>query len=269
MSEYWSGKVVLITGGSSGIGRSTAKCFVEAGAEVFICGRSAERLAQAKEAFKAKGQSIWTMAMDVSRVADCRGFVEEAVARWGRLDVVVNSAGVWLEGPTSDMTEEQWDQVVDINLKGTFFISRYAIPELIKTCGSIINIGSDAGLVGNAGSSIYCAAKGGVSLLTKSLALELAPLGVRVNAVCPADVSTPMLENQANLYGPEHREQYLKTLLGIYPQGQRARFITPEEVAGAIFYLTSPQAAAITGACLSMDFGLTSGYSPVKPLQPA
>jgi NAD(P)-dependent dehydrogenase (short-subunit alcohol dehydrogenase family) len=234
---------------------------------VLIGGRSEARLAQTKKEFDEAGLSIRTLAMDVSRVADCARFVAEAVALWSRVDVVVNSAGIWLEGTTASMTEEQWDQVMDVNLKGTFFISRYAIPELLKTKGCIINIGSDAGLVGNAGSSIYCASKGGVTLLTKALALEMAPWGVRVNAVCPADVNTPMLDNQANLYGQEHRDHYLRSLLEIYPQGRTARFITPEEVAGAIFYLASPQAAPITGTCLTVDFGLTAGYQPGTSLR--
>lgn len=262
MSE-WSGKTVLLTGGTSGIGRAAAARFLDAGATVFVGGRSESRLAETRREFAGYGGRIGTVVVDVSRVADCERFVAEAVSNTGRLDVVVNSAGVWLEGPSADTTERQWDHVVDVNLKGTFFVCRYAIPELARTRGCIVNIGSDAGLVGNAGSAVYCATKGGVTLLTRSLALELAPAGVRVNAVCPADVMTPMLENQARDYGGGDPERYLRTLLGNYPQGPEARFIRPDEVAEAVFYLASPKAAPITGACLSVDFGITAGYRPV------
>jgi NAD(P)-dependent dehydrogenase (short-subunit alcohol dehydrogenase family) len=125
--------------------------------------------------------------------------------------------------------------------------------------GVILNTASISGLVG-LGGSIYCASKGGVSLLTRSLALELAPRGVRVNAVCPNDVETPMLEGQARDYGGGDPRGYLDALLSKYPQGARARFIRPEEVAALVAYLASPEAAPITGACVPIDFGSTAGY---------
>ena len=129
------------------------------------------------------------------------------------------------------MTEADWDRVVDVNLKGTFFACSRAIPELKKTEGCIINLSSDAGVVGTPETAVYTASKGGVSLMTKSLALELAPYLVRVNAVCPADIMTPMLQYQADTYGGGDPEGYFKRLLASYSQGEKARFITPEEVA--------------------------------------
>jgi len=158
------------------------------------------------------------------------------------------------------MTEDQWDHTIGVNLKGTFFMCRYSIPYLEAQEGSIINIASDAGLVGNAGAAIYCASKGGVVLLTKSMALELAPRGVRVNAVCPADVDTPMIQFQADEFGGGDPEGYLKNLLSNYPQKQRARFIRPEEIAATVLFLASPGAAPITGAAIAVDFGTTAGY---------
>jgi NAD(P)-dependent dehydrogenase (short-subunit alcohol dehydrogenase family) len=137
---------------------------------------------------------------------------------------------------------------------------RYAIPHLERTEGCIVNLSSDAGLVGTAETAIYCASKGGVSLLTRSLALELAPKLVRVNAVCPNDVDTPMLAGQARDYGGGDPEGYLRALLAKYPQRERARFIRPEEVAALIAYLASPEAAPVTGACIPIDFGSTAGY---------
>ena len=158
------------------------------------------------------------------------------------------------------MTEEQWDRTVDVNLKGTFFCCRFAIPELKKTQGRIINLSSDAGVVGTPETAIYSASKGGVSLLTKALALELAPDLVGVNAVCPADVMTPMLEGQARDFGGGDEKGYLERLLTGYAQREKARFITPQEVAELIFYLASPLAAPITGALISIDFGTSAGY---------
>ena len=141
------------------------------------------------------------MSCDVTSVADIENLMAEAVGATGRIDVLVNTAGLWVEGPTEDMTEADWDRVVDVNLKGTFFACSRAIPELKKTEGCIINLSSDAGVVGTPETAIYTASKGGVSLMTKALAIELAPHLVRVNAVCPADIMTPMLQYQADTYG--------------------------------------------------------------------
>jgi NAD(P)-dependent dehydrogenase (short-subunit alcohol dehydrogenase family) len=174
--------------------------------------------------------------------------------------VLVTCAGVWVEGSSADMNEAEWDRVVDVNLKGTFFACRYAIPALERTRGSIINVASDAGLVGNAGAAIYSASKGGVVLLTRALALELAPRGVRVNAVCPADVDTPMLQTQAERYGRGNPQSYYDALLAKYPQKAHARFLNPEEVADAIVAIASPKLAPLTGAAIPLDFGMTAGY---------
>jgi NAD(P)-dependent dehydrogenase (short-subunit alcohol dehydrogenase family) len=246
-------RVVLITGGAGGIGRAAADRFASDGDTVVLADRSADALA-------AIGPPFHTVVADVSVVAECERMVSTTVERHGRLDVLVNCAGVWVEGPTAKTTEEEWDRTIDVNLKGTFFACRYAIPHLERTQGCIVNLSSDAGLVGSAGVAVYCASKGGVSLLTKALALELAPKGVRVNAVCPNDVDTPMLAGQARDYGGGDPEGYLQALLAKYPQGDRARFIRPEEVAGLIAYLASPEAAPITGACIPIDFGSTAGH---------
>ena len=259
MSANFSGKTVMITGAAGGIGAACARRFAEAGATLMLgdlngaalevlCGE----LASLTEAH--------AMTCDVTKVAECEALVAEAVAEAGRLDVLINTAGVWVEGVTETMTEEQWDRAIDVNLKGTFFCCRFAIPELKKTQGRIINLSSDAGVVGTPETAIYSASKGGVSLLTKALALELAPDLVGVNAVCPADVMTPMLEGQARDFGGGDEEGYFKRLLTGYAQGDKARFITPQEVAELIFYLASPLAAPITGALISIDFGTSAGY---------
>jgi NAD(P)-dependent dehydrogenase (short-subunit alcohol dehydrogenase family) len=246
-------RIVLITGGAGGIGRATGERFAAAGDTVILADRSADALA-------GLGSSSDTVVADITVVADCERMIGGTVERHGRLDVLVNCAGVWVEGPTSEMTEEQWDRTIDVNLKGTFFACRFAIPHLERTEGCIVNLSSDAGLVGTTETAIYTASKGGVSLLTRSLALELAPKGVRVNAVCPNDVDTPMLAGQARDHGGDDPEGYLAALLATYPQKGRSRFIRPDEIAALIVYLASPEAAPITGACIPIDFGSTAGY---------
>jgi NAD(P)-dependent dehydrogenase (short-subunit alcohol dehydrogenase family) len=251
---------VLITGGGGGMGRAIAASFLRDGDRVAIADISAEALIGAAAELGGSGATLDTLEVDIRRVEACERMVADTVARLGRLDVLVNAAGVWVEGPTAEMNEEQWDRTIDVNLKGTFFACRCAIPHLERTEGCIVNIGSDYGLVGGPGAAIYNASKGGVSLLTRSLALELAPKGVRCNAICPADVETPMLEAQARDYGGGDRAGYLNDLLANYPQRERARFIRPEEVAALVSYLASPGAAPMTGACIPLDFGVTAGY---------
>jgi NAD(P)-dependent dehydrogenase (short-subunit alcohol dehydrogenase family) len=251
---------VLITGGAGGMGRAIAAAFLEEGDAVAIADVSEEGLRAAVADVRAGDTTLEAITVDVRRVDECERMVAEAVERLGRLDVLVNAAGVWVEGPTAEMTEAQWDRTVDVNLKGTFFACRFAIPHLERTEGCIVNISSDYGLVGGPGAAIYNASKGGVSLLTRSLGLELAAKGVRCNAVCPADVDTPMLEGQARDYGGGDREGYLGALLANYPQKQRARFIRPDEVAALVRFLASAAAAPMTGACIPIDFGITAGY---------
>jgi NAD(P)-dependent dehydrogenase (short-subunit alcohol dehydrogenase family) len=255
-----SGRGVLITGGAGGMGRAIAAAFLDDGDAVAIADVSGEALLAAVADVRTEDTTLEAIQVDVRRVDECERMVTEGVERLGRLDVLVNAAGVWVEGPTATMSEEQWDRTIDVNLKGTFFACRFAIPHLERTEGCIVNISSDYGLVGGPGAAIYNASKGGVSLLTRSLGLELAPKGVRCNAVCPADVDTPMLEGQARDYGGGDREGYLDALLVNYPQKERARFIRPEEVAALVRYLASPAAAPMTGACIPIDFGITAGY---------
>lgn len=249
-------RVALITGGAGGIGRAIAMRFVGLGDTVVLADLSRESLKDAAGGIS----SVDTLIVDVTSVADCEAMVATTLARHGRLDVLVNAAGVWVEGPTAAMTEAEWDRTIDVNLKGTFFACRYALPHLERTQGCIVNISSDAGLGGNPGCAIYNASKFGVNGITKSLGLELAPLGVRVNAVCPADVDTPMLADQARVYGRGEEKRYLDELLAKYPAGPNARFIHPDEIAALVVFLASPEAAPITAACIPVEFGLTAGY---------
>lgn len=249
MNAAWTGKTVLVTGGASGIGRATAEAYAAAGANIAIADIAPTACPDTWEVIRC----------DVAKVSDCERAITQTVSRFGRLDVVVNAAGVWTEGESATMTEAQWDRVIDINLKGTFFICRFAIPHLEASGGQILNVASDAGLMGNAGAAIYCASKGGVVLLTKALALELAPSGVRINAICPCDVETPMLAYQAEKFGNGDPEAYVARLRAGYPQGAKQRFATAQEIASFIVAVSAPGLAPVTGAALSVDFGTTAG----------
>jgi NAD(P)-dependent dehydrogenase (short-subunit alcohol dehydrogenase family) len=249
-------RVALVTGGAGGIGRAIAERFLRDGDAVVLADVDAARLRAAAAAMP----DVATVQTDLTVVPECARMVGEVLAMHGVLDVLVNAAGVWVEGDSWEMTEEQWDRTVGVNLKGTFFASRYAIPELIRSEGCIVNISSDSGLGGNAGCAIYNASKFGVNGITKSLALELAPLGVRVNAVCPADVDTPMLYGQARDFGGGDEEGYLRSLLAKMPQGARARFIRPDEIASLVAFLASTEATPITGACVPVEWGVLAGY---------
>lgn len=255
-TDDWTGKTVLITGAAGGMGAAIAREFHAAGASLALVDIDNERLNILHTEFG--GRSLPLIA-DIAKVDRCKFAVDSTLERFGRIDVLINAAGVWVEGPSDTMTEEQWDRTVDINLKATFFMCRYAIPALEHSEGQIINIASDAGLMGNAGAAIYCASKGGVVNLTRALALELAPKGTRVNAICPCDVDTPMLAYQANTFGGGDPEAYLAKLRSIYPQGTRTRFAAPEEIAHFIFMIASPALKPLTGAALSIDFGTTAG----------
>jgi NAD(P)-dependent dehydrogenase (short-subunit alcohol dehydrogenase family) len=250
-------RVVLVTGGAGGIGTAVAERFLGLGDTVVLADVSVDGLAAAVAALPGAVRSVMA---DVRSVGDCDRMVAQAVGSGGRLDVLVNSAGVWVEGPSEEMTEEQWDRTIDVNLKGTFFASRAAIPHLVRSEGCIVNISSDSGIGGNPGCAIYNASKFGVNGLTASMGLELAPSGVRVNAVCPADVDTPMLAGQARDFGGGDERGYLDGLLAKYPAGPRARFVRPHEVAALVVFLASAEAAPITAASIPIEFGTTAGY---------
>lgn len=254
------GKAALISGGSSGVGLATAEVLLSEGYRVLITGRDESRLSRAKQTLGRAGGELHTHSSDVRQVSECNAAVEKSLDLFGRLDLLVNSAGVWIQGPAVESVERDWDDVIDTNLKGAFFMCVFAIPHLKRSQGSIVNVSSDGGIMGLDGAAIYSASKGGVNLLTKSLAVELAGDLVRVNAVCPADIDTPMTRKAMADYGPDDQQRYFAEMLSVYPQGARARLIEPGEVADLIAFLASDKAGAITGALFSIDFGVTAGY---------
>ena len=247
------GKVALVTGGTSGIGRETSILFARKGARVVVAGR---REIEGKETIdlirRAGGEGIFVRA-DVSRASEVKALVEKTVAAYGGLDYAFNNAGIeghWV--PIVEQTEDEWDQTIDINLKGTWLCLKYEIRRMLQQGrgGVIVNNASISGFIGSYGSATYAASKHGVLGLTKAAALEVARNGIRVNAVCPAAVETPMADR---LFGaPEVR----KKVLGFYPI---ARFGKPIEVAEAVLWMCSGAAGFMTGQSLVLDGGFLAG----------
>ena len=249
----FTGKRILVTGSSRGIGRTVADEFLSSGGRVAINGRTPE---STHEGIRALGDAaaLCTAPGDVGTLAGCRAVVEAAVEGLGGLDILINSAGVGDYAPFAETTEAMWDAAIDVNLKGTFFCSQLALDDLRAARGNIVNIASDAGLIGEAGLSAYCASKGGVVNLTRALAIELAP-DVRVNCVCPGYVDTDMVLRD----GIEQADDPVAHEQALIDYAPLKRIAHPAEIAKAIAYLASDDAIFVTGAALPIDGGTTAG----------
>jgi NAD(P)-dependent dehydrogenase (short-subunit alcohol dehydrogenase family) len=244
-------KVALITGATSGIGSATARLFAREGAKVSLTGRNETRGAEiVKEIRKSGGEAIF-IRMDVRLADDCRRAVDETLRAFERLDILFNNAGVYFPNDILDCTEEEWDLTLDINLKGAFLMSKFALPSMIaRGSGVIIHNSSGWGIVGGQKAVSYCASKGGMVLLTKAMAVDHGRQGIRVNCICPGDVDTPMLIEDARLRGMEWKD-YLDEASD-RPMG---RIGTPEEIAKATLFLASDDSSFMTGATLVVDGG--------------
>ena len=246
------GKVIAISGGTSGIGLATARILIGNGAKVVLGGRSKER---GMAALAELGESANFISVDVRDDRDAFAWLDQVLFTEGRLDGLVNSAGVYWEGTIGKVTSDIYQDVMDTNLKGTFFLSQKALA-IMDTLGGgqIVNVASDAGITGNLGCALYCASKSAVVGLTKALALEGALARVRVNAVCPADVETPLWQAQCALRpNPEEAAQEMGLA---YPLGRIAK---PEEVAEVICFLLSSKSSFVNGAIWTVDGGITAG----------
>ncbi len=248
------GKVALITGGTLGMGRATAILFAREGAAVAVTARNEGPGREVVSAIEKEGGRAIFVRSDVRVAADCRRVVEATIEAFGRIDILFNNAGVWFPNTVPDCSEEEWDLTIDVNLKGTFLMSKYALPGMIaRGNGVIINNGSGWGLVGGNEAASYCASKGGVVLLTKAMAVDHGRQGIRVNCICPGDVDTPMLRGDAVQRG-QTWDEYMKTATS----RPIARIGQPEEIARAALFLASDDSTYVTGAILAVDGGGTA-----------
>lgn len=255
-SGEFAGRSALVTGGTSGIGAACARALAEGGASVLLTGRSAERGADVVADIRAAGGDARFAAGDLRERGFCERVVAQALEPLGRLDVLVNNAGVWISGSALETSDAQWDETLRTNLDAVFFVSRASLrPMRAQRRGAIVNVSSDWGLVGGERAAAYCASKGAVVLLTKAMALDHARDGIRINAVCPTDTDTPMMLTDYRLRGVSESEGRRQSAAAI-PMGRMAE---AEEVARAVCFLASDAAGLITGVALPIDGGTTAG----------
>ncbi|HXZ42998.1 MAG TPA: SDR family oxidoreductase [Terriglobales bacterium] len=256
MSDHsLAGKVALITGGASGIGRATALLFAREGASIVIADLNSQAgQAVAEEIAHQGGQAIFERA-DVTKTADCERVVQRTVLEFGGIHVLFNNAGIIRRASVLELTEEDWDRVMAVNVKSIFLLSRLVIPIMAKAGGgSVINMSSGWGLVGGPRAAAYCAAKGAVVLLTKAMAVDHGPQNIRVNCICPGDTDTGMLRNEAQQLG-EPEDRFLAESAR-RPLGRVGR---PDEIAQAALYLASDASSFVTGTALVVDGGGLAG----------
>ena len=249
------GKVALITGGTSGIGSATAARFADEGASVAITGRNAERGEQVVQGIVENGGDALFIRSDVRSAEDCRQAVDQTLERFGKIDVLFNNAGVFHPKSVPDCTEEEWDETIDSSLKGAFLMSKYVLPSMIESgSGSIIHTSSGWGILGGDKAAAYCAAKGGLIVMAKAMAIDHGPDGIRVNCVCPGDVLTPMLPDDAAKRGMSWDDYAVGA--ADRPLG---RIGTAEDIANAVLYLATDESSFVTGEALVVDGGGIAG----------
>ncbi|MFN8205593.1 MAG: glucose 1-dehydrogenase [Solirubrobacteraceae bacterium] len=249
-----AGKVALVTGAGTGIGRASAESFAREGATVMLAGRRREPLEETVEAITRAGGRALLVTGDVARPEDAERMVHATVDELGTIDVLMNNAGQELVASVLDTTEQMWERVLGTNLKAVYLLARAALPHMLaKNGGSIINVASQLALVGARNFAAYTASKGGVINLTRSMALDYAECGVRVNALCPGAIDTPLLRRQFE--DGEGPQGTLENLARLHPIGRLGR---PDEIAPGAVFLASDESSFMTGATLVMDGGYTA-----------
>jgi NAD(P)-dependent dehydrogenase (short-subunit alcohol dehydrogenase family) len=260
----FSGRVAIVAGGALGIGRAAARKLASEGASVVICSDREEQVGEAVAGLREEGLEVRGLRADVTSSTDMERLIAFAVDTCGGVDVLVNSAGVQRYGTVVETEEEVWDEVLDVNLKGIYLASRHAIPEMRKRGGgAIVNLSSVQAFASQKGVAAYTASKGGINALTRAVALDHAEENIRVNAVCPASVDTPMLRWSADLFkGDKSVEETLEDWGKMHPVGRIAR---PEEVAEVIVFLASPRASFLTGGDYKVDGGMLAALGVRLP----
>ncbi len=249
------GKSALITGGASGIGRAIAQHFAGEGASVVIADRDTTRGQAAAREIQQRGGSSIFFSCDVTVADDCRRAVQKTSEAFGPLNLLVNNAGIIARRSVVDLEEEEWDRVMDVNVKSVYLMSKFAIPIMRAAGGgNIINTSSGWGLAGGPNAAVYCASKGAVVLLTKAMAIDFGPDGIRVNCLCPGDTDTDMLREEAR-----QLEQAEADVLAESARRPLGRVGTPDDIAKAALFLAADQSGYVTGTTLVVDGGGLAG----------
>lgn len=242
-------RCAVITGASSGMGAACAREFAKAGYKVVVAGRNAARSRQVAEEIGADAPIVG----DIADISFCRSLIDTAVTRYGRIDALINAAGIIARSGAAETTDEQWKQVLDVNLGGVFYTCRAALPIMKRQGnGAIVNFGSIWGEVASAGVAAYCASKGAVHNLTRAMALEHAKDGIRINAICPGEVNTPMLQTERK---EPVTPQLLDAIAQTVPMG---RLSDPAEIARVVLFMASDAASYMTGSMITVDAGFTA-----------
>ena len=247
-SREFEGKVALVTGGSSGIGKATALAFARAGANVVIASRRVTEGEQTVHEICERGGDAIFVKTDVSKASEVEGLMNQTIEFYGRLDYACNNAGTFAMGRLFELSEEEWDRTINANLKGIWLSLKYQIPIMLQQKGGVIvNMASMSAIIGNPGVSIYSASKGGVLALTQSAAIEYAASGIRINAISPGVISTPMVDDIPT--------PLLEDIQSKHPIGRLGK---PEEIADAVVWLCSDKASFVTGHNMVIDGGYTA-----------
>src|SRR5580700_1765013 len=250
-----SERVAVITGAASGIGRATAFLFAREGAAIVMADSNADAGERTAHEIRSLGGRVFFEHMDVTQEADCRRVADRAQRELGKIDILFNNAGIIRRATVLDLSEEDWDRVMAVNVKSIYLLSREVIPQMQKAGGgTIINTASGWGVAGGSRAAAYCASKGAVVLLTKAMAIDHGPQKIRVNCICPGDTDTGMLREEAQQLGEENSH-----FLAESAKRPLGRVGTPEEIAQAALYLASDASSFVTGTALVVDGGGLAG----------
>lgn len=246
-------KVCIVTGGGSGIGRATCRVFAREGARLVLVEKRSDWAEETARGIREAGGEVLTVSADVSKASEVRRMVEDALERFGRIDVLVNNAGYGIPGTVVETSEEDWAALLSVNLTGVFLCSKYVIPAMAGQGGAIVNVASVVASVGITNRAAYCASKGGVAALTRAMALDHVADGIRVNAIAPGTINSPFFDDMlAKSEDPRALREGLENRQAMRRLGE------PEEIAKGILYLACDESSFCTGSILTVDGGMTA-----------